>query len=235
MTTILTPTASDITPLLNLRLKVTIAASGAGATLIAERTVEASLWSFDTITGFLVLSSLDPPLSSSSSSSSTATTPIPNPSSDATSASPAPSAKRSYHFVKSNQIKSVVVLSPVPDASLIELEAALKQISFVDVEVRVEKAVKEEIKQRARIGEGVSAEAQELFDNLARTLPVRWSKEEIIVMDEVIISPPYGAANVKGAKGTGERVERVKKVVRLGVDPSFFLLAAPISDIFCIR
>lgn len=75
--------------------------------------------------------------------------------------------------------------------------------------------MKEDQKERARIGQGVTLEAQLLFDALSKTLPVRWAGDSIVVMDEVLINSPYGIENVKGGKGAAERVERVKKVVSL--------------------
>jgi hypothetical protein len=201
--TISSPTPADITPLLNLPLRLTLVAIGP----IPERNIEGSLFTFDATTGMLVISALDPSPASNSTSTSKVALPVTAQNPDRTE------QKRSYHFIKSNQIKSVIVLSTKPDASLVELATALAQLSFSDSEAKVEKAVKEDIKQRARIGEGVSEETQTLFDTLAKTLPVRWNGQSIIVMDEVIIEPPYGSANVKGGKGAGERIERVKKVV----------------------
>lgn len=61
----------------------------------------------------------------------------------------------------------------------------------------MERAVKEDVKARARVGKGVSEEAQALFDALGKTLPVRWHESSIIVLDEVVIASPYGPADVK--------------------------------------
>lgn len=93
----------------------------------------------------------------------------------------------------------------------------LRSIDFADVQSRVEKAVQEDKKMRARVGQGVSEEAQALFDALAKTLPVRWHEKSIVVLDEVIIGPPYTVEQVKGGKGATQYVERVKKVVSTGV------------------
>lgn len=185
----------DLTSLLNLPLRVVVAASGE----LPQREIEATLWTYDPQTSFVVLTS---PATSSLSSSSQPQT-AQNP----------PSTKRNYHLIKSTQIKSVQVLSLVPDASIPSPASQLRSINPAELSARVEKAVQEDQKARARVGQGVSDEAQALFDALGKTLPVRWAGRSIVVMDEVIIGEPYGVADVKGGKGAGGYVERVKKVV----------------------
>ncbi|KAL8283252.1 hypothetical protein RQP46_006030 [Phenoliferia psychrophenolica] len=174
----------DLSSLLNLPLRLTLVANGA----IPERTVEGSLWTYDAALSLVVLSTASP--------------------------SPSASTKRSYTLVKTPQIKAVVVLSTAPDPALPSLAEALKNVSLKDAEARVERAVAEDRKQRARVGKGVSEEAQALFDALGKTLPVRWHETQIVVLDEVIIGSPYGVADVKGGKGAGERIERVRKVFK---------------------
>lgn len=64
----------------------------------------------------------------------------------------------------------------------------------------------------ANIGVGVTQEAQDIFDALARTLPCRWRDRDIVVMDEVVIAAPYAScAGVAG--GDPRAVERVQKVL----------------------
>ncbi|KAM0749708.1 hypothetical protein T439DRAFT_326585 [Meredithblackwellia eburnea MCA 4105] len=170
------PSAKDLSPFLNLPLKLTLA---------HDKSIQGSLWTYDPALSLVVLSS--------------------------------PSAvspqKRSYTLIKTQQIVSVQVLSETPDPALPSLSDALKSLSVKDAEARVERAVQEDQRARARIGKGVTLEAQSLFDALGKTLPVRWHETQIIVMDEVLISAPYRPADVKGTKGSGERVERVRKVL----------------------
>ncbi|KAK4373205.1 hypothetical protein RND71_008589 [Anisodus tanguticus] len=64
-----------------------------------------------------------------------------------------------------------------------------------------------------RFGIGVTAEAQNIFDALSKTLPVRWDKTVIVVMNEVRVSSPYLPESVVG--GTPAANERVRKVLEL--------------------
>lgn len=66
----------------------------------------------------------------------------------------------------------------------------------------------------ANIGVGVSQEAQDIFDALARTLPCRWAGQNIVVLDEVSIAPPYKEC-VGQAGGDPRAVERVGKVLAM--------------------
>lgn len=66
----------------------------------------------------------------------------------------------------------------------------------------------------ANIGVGVTQEAQDIFDALARTLPCRWDGKTIVVMDEVHIAPPYNdCVGIQG--GDPRAVERVSKVLAM--------------------
>ena len=66
-----------------------------------------------------------------------------------------------------------------------------------------------------RVGEGVSNEAQDLFDALSKTYPCRWAPAagggacSIVVMDEVEIKAPYTSndccsVGAGGADGEGD-------------------------------
>lgn len=44
-------------------------------------------------------------------------------------------------------------------------------------------------------------------------LPCRWSKDTIVVMDEVLITPPYSVENCKANSTSAASLARVKKVV----------------------
>jgi len=65
--------------------------------------------------------------------------------------------------------------------------------------------------QRQRLGVGVTQEAQDIFNALAKTLPVRWDNKEIVVLDDVRIVSPYNINNCNG--GSVASRERVQKVL----------------------
>ncbi|KAJ3106407.1 hypothetical protein HDU97_006392 [Phlyctochytrium planicorne] len=97
--------------------------------------------------------------------------------------------------------------------------ATLQPVGYVPIDkvlAREQALLKSEAERVAKIGIGVSDEAQELFYALDKTLPTRWKGSTIIVMDEVKINPPYTSDDVQGSSTTNTAVvSRVKKVVEL--------------------
>lgn len=78
---------------------------------------------------------------------------------------------------------------------------------------REELAIRQAEAECERIGVGVTSQAQNIFDALSKTLPVRWDKTVIVVMNEVRVSSPYLPESVSG--GTPAANDRVKKVLEL--------------------
>lgn len=118
-------------------------------------------------------------------------------------------SRRNLRFLKADYIKDTNLLSQA------ECPLDLKDISidFNLLNDRENDAIRRAEKEAKRIGVGVSKEAQEIFDALAKTLPVEWEEKDIVVMKEVRVSSPYLPENVAGK---AENVkERVKKVLDL--------------------
>ncbi|KAI9489033.1 anticodon-binding domain-containing protein [Zychaea mexicana] len=89
-------------------------------------------------------------------------------------------------------------------------------ISYVHVErldARESSGVKHMRQRVAKMGVGVTKEAQDIFDALSKTLPCRWSNDIIVVLDEVLIQPPYGIENCKANASSAASLARVKKVL----------------------
>ncbi|KAF9285029.1 hypothetical protein BGZ68_004200 [Mortierella alpina] len=94
--------------------------------------------------------------------------------------------------------------------------SVLPAVGFVHLDrirQREQQAVREAQAAAARIGVGVSTVGQEIFDALSKTLPCRWAKDSIVVMDEVIIAPPYEPENCKANASSSYTLARVKKVL----------------------
>ncbi|KAJ3194935.1 hypothetical protein HK101_001545 [Irineochytrium annulatum] len=73
-------------------------------------------------------------------------------------------------------------------------------------------ALKAETERVMKIGVGVSREGQSLFNALDKTLPTRWKGDKMIVMDDIVIAPPYTVNDVQSA-GDATQVAQVKKVL----------------------
>lgn len=192
----------DLEQLLNLPIRVKVAAAGPD---VPEREVEGSLFAVDA--SFVVLSSAASPPPQGDSTGATT--------SAAGEAAASGAPQRTYHLLKTSTLLSVSVLSPHPDPSLPPSSTPLPFSHLPRTPSDLSHAVGRALAAQARVGQGVSPDAQRLFDALARTLPVRWAGESIVVLDEVVVEKPYGVGNVRGAKGSGERVERVRKMVRV--------------------
>ncbi len=82
---------------------------------------------------------------------------------------------------------------------------------------KLAKAMEERYAERAKIGTGVSDEAQAIFDALCKTMPCRWEKDSIIVFDSIRIVAPYTrdqCSVIPGSSGGGAKsLERIKLVV----------------------
>ncbi|XP_026381789.1 uncharacterized protein LOC113276401 [Papaver somniferum] len=117
--------------------------------------------------------------------------------------------RRNIRLLKANHIKEFTLLGQGEDP----LDINNCYVDLNSVQAKEESAIRQAEVEAERIGVGVSNEAQIIFDALSKTLPVRWDKTAIVVMNEVRVSSPYLPENVSG--GTPAANERVKKVLEL--------------------
>jgi hypothetical protein len=68
----------------------------------------------------------------------------------------------------------------------------------------------------AKVGVGVTKEAQSIFDALSKTMPCTWQGSAISVMDSALVQPPYttGDMTITGDKAAFERVKKVLQAER---------------------
>ncbi|KAJ2415515.1 hypothetical protein GGF41_005621, partial [Coemansia sp. RSA 2531] len=120
------------------------------------------------------------------------------------------------HLVKAANIKAVEVLAAQTEAANGEKEDkfAMPEVRAVDTsvaEARKQRALIQAQERAQRIGVGVSDKAQSIFEALSRTLPCRWSRDSIIVLDEVSIEPPYSVDSCRELQPASFSLQRVKK------------------------
>ncbi|KAJ2883139.1 hypothetical protein H4R27_002975 [Coemansia aciculifera] len=123
------------------------------------------------------------------------------------------------HLVKAANIKAVEVLAAQTEAANGEKEEkfAMPEVRAVDTsvaEARKQRALIQAQERAQRIGVGVSDKAQSIFEALSRTLPCRWSRDSIIVLDEVSIEPPYSVDSCRELQPASFSLQRVKKVLQ---------------------
>ncbi|KAF6255362.1 anticodon-binding domain-containing protein [Scenedesmus sp. NREL 46B-D3] len=91
------------------------------------------------------------------------------------------------------------------------------QLSYVDKErarQREDKALQLAEADMAKVGVGVTKEAQSIFDALSKTMPCTWQGRAISVMDVVVVEPPYTTGDVSTSIEHKGALERVKKVLQ---------------------
>lgn len=115
--------------------------------------------------------------------------------------------KRNIRLLKANYIKDFTFLGQGEDP----LDVKKCFLDINSLQAREESAIRQAELEAERIGVGVTAEGQSIFDALSKTLPVRWDKTVIVVMNEVRVSNPYLPESVTG--GTAAANDRVRKVL----------------------
>jgi protein LSM12 len=115
-----------------------------------------------------------------------------------------------YTWLKTSIVRELRALDDnqtQPDADL----GSLPCITAQQIEAAARKGEEHFSSIRDKFGVGVSQDAQDVFDALAKTMPCRWSNQDIKCY-EVIISAPYNSENCRGGVDSSE-LNRVKKVL----------------------
>ena len=136
------------------------------------------------------------------------------------------------HVIPISQLVSTPTILSLPTTSETSLSApfssALPSLSPLDIRAlsaREEAAVRAlQLKEQNKGPKGTTKEAQEIFDALARTMPIRWHGTAMLVSDSVLIDPPHRGGDCRNIAGEdGVALVRVRKVVSLNALP--FLLS----------
>lgn len=121
-----------------------------------------------------------------------------------------------YRFICTAYVSSVTTRN-LP----LQRPATAPRVDWRAADAREEAAVEAAEREAARVGVGVTQEAQELFDALSKIFPAcEWGPDgsSIVVIKDVVISSPYQAENVSGPAAA---VAQIRKIVR---PPLFFPL-----------
>ncbi|KAF9888079.1 hypothetical protein FE257_009344 [Aspergillus nanangensis] len=102
-----------------------------------------------------------------------------------------------YHVVPVSRIQSFQLISlspstkPADGPSFSDAVPAVQALDLRALKTREADAIARLQEGEARRGKGVTREAQDIFDAISRTMPVRWDGPNIVVADAVAISAPY--------------------------------------------
>ncbi|XP_069490438.1 protein LSM12 isoform X2 [Ambystoma mexicanum] len=98
-----------------------------------------------------------------------------------------------------------------------ETPPPLASLNITKLAARAKTEKEEKMSQAYAISAGVSVDGQQLFQTIHKTIKdVKWQEKNIVVLEEVVISPPYQVDNCKGKEGSS--LNHVRKI------PFHFLL-----------
>ncbi|KAJ1661145.1 hypothetical protein IWQ61_000015 [Dispira simplex] len=126
-----------------------------------------------------------------------------------------------FDIIKVNHIKTIQITKASETSESIhtpvsELLASTSPqcVHMEKVEQRYLQSMREAESAVAKIGVGVTQEAQYIFDALSKTLPCRWADNAIVVLDEIIIHSPYQPENCLANNPDSTSLARVKKILQ---------------------
>eukprot|EP00128_Syssomonas_multiformis_P011262 Colp12_sorted_trinity150504_noHs@26039 len=122
-----------------------------------------------------------------------------------------PGKKPTFRLIKRSFIKDFQFIAHATGPA-----SDLPKVDIDKVRERERAALKQAREAASRIGVGVSAEAQAIFDALSKTYNCRWKNDVILVSDFVTLKAPYNVedciADMSDRVAAGE-CERVRKVL----------------------
>jgi len=122
-----------------------------------------------------------------------------------------PTQKKSYRIVNLNFVTKRAA-GPAP-ASAVDVRP-VQPLDMDRIRAKEAAATAEAKREAARINTNVSAEAQKIFNALAKTLPCRWDNDTIVLFEDLRISSPYRVEDVRGGALTSKtELDRVKRVL----------------------
>ncbi|KAI4104030.1 MAG: hypothetical protein L6R37_003512 [Teloschistes peruensis] len=132
--------------------------------------------------------------------------------------STSPNTPPIHHVLPISSIQNFTLISapatPNGFATPPNTTPALSNVPTAALMARADAAVARLKEAASRKNKAVGKEAQDLFDGISRTLPIRWDGNNMIVMDSVIISAPYRGEDCKAGHGVqSQTLSRVRKVV----------------------
>ncbi|KAJ1136367.1 hypothetical protein NDU88_002784 [Pleurodeles waltl] len=93
-----------------------------------------------------------------------------------------------------------------------ETPPPLASLNIAKLANRAKMEKEEKLSQAYAISAGVSVDGQQLFQTIHKTIKdCKWQEKNIVVLEEVIISPPYQVDNCKGKEGS--LLSHVRKIV----------------------
>lgn len=164
-------------------------------TTAQQSTIEGTLFTADPITNLVAINTADPK-----------------------------QAQAGYHIFPVSRIQSFQLLSLAPPSTAADgpsFSDAVPSVHALDIRAlknREATAIGKLHENEARRGKGVTREAQDIFDAISRTMPVRWDGTNIVVADAVSIAAPYRPDDCRPlVAGDTAALLRVRKVVRIRI------------------
>eukprot|EP00013_Stygamoeba_regulata_P019171 CAMPEP_0177660290 /NCGR_PEP_ID=MMETSP0447-20121125/17948_1 /TAXON_ID=0 /ORGANISM="Stygamoeba regulata, Strain BSH-02190019" /LENGTH=186 /DNA_ID=CAMNT_0019165319 /DNA_START=178 /DNA_END=738 /DNA_ORIENTATION=- len=117
--------------------------------------------------------------------------------------------RHSYRLLNTSAIASARVV----DATVQVEDLPAPTLNAEQIDRREAIAVRQAYEESQRIGINVTLEAQQLFNQLCKTLPCKWDQKTIVVMDEIRVTPPYTADSCAGPKDSAAVLARVRRVL----------------------